>query len=76
MNPLVDLTKLTDQQLEDKIQELSRKYFMPMSGELKFQIIQMIDLHKMALQERRMRTYEEQFKKNSDKGLDNLISIN
>jgi hypothetical protein len=76
IHPLVNLTGLTDAQLEDKVQELGRKYFMMGSADLKFQIVQLLDLYKAELQNRRLKTYEQQFQKQQDKGLDNLININ
>jgi ribosomal protein L29 len=76
IHPLVDLTNLTDTQLEDKIQELGRKYFMMGSADLKFQIVQLLEMHKAELHNRRMKTYEQQFQKHQDKGLDSLININ
>lgn len=76
MHPLVDLTNLTDSQIEDKIQDLGKKYFMMGSSDLKYQIVKLLDLYKIELQNRRMKTYEQQFQKQQDKGLDNLININ
>lgn len=76
MHPLVDLTNLTDSQIEDKIQDLGKKYFMMGSSDLKYQIVRLLDLYKIELQNRRMKTYEQQFQKQQDKGLDNLININ
>jgi hypothetical protein len=76
MHPLVDLTDLNDKQLEEKVQSLSKKYFMPMSAELRNQLIMMLDTYKMELHQRRMTAYEEQFQKSNDKGLDKLVNIN
>jgi len=76
MHPLVDLTTLNDKQLEEKIQELSKKYFMPMSAELRNQLVNMLDIYKMEMHNRRMKTYEESFQKSDDKGLDKLVNIN
>jgi ribosomal protein L29 len=76
IHPLVDLTELTDQQLESKIQELGRKYFMMGSGDIKIQIVRLLEIYKIELHNRRMQVYEQQFQKQQDKGLDNLINVN
>lgn len=76
INPLVDLTQYTDTQLEDKIQELTKKYFMARNPDLQLQIFNMLDMYKIELQTRRQRVYEQQFIKQQEKGLDNLININ
>ncbi|NBU68420.1 MAG: hypothetical protein EBS49_02155 [Verrucomicrobia bacterium] len=76
IHPLVDTTDLTDKQLEEKIQELSKKYFMVGGAELKNQVALILNIYKNELQNRRMKSYEEQFEKNKEKGLDNLINFN
>lgn len=76
MNPLTNLTVFTETQLEDKIQDLGRKYFMTQNAELKYQIVNLLNLYKEELQNRRLKTFEQQFQKQKDKGLDNLININ
>lgn len=76
MNPLVDLTKLSDNDLDAKIQDLGKKYFMTVNAELRVQITNLITMYRIELQERRARTFQEQFEKNKDKGLDNLVNIN
>ncbi len=76
IHPLVDTTNLSDKQLEDKIQELGKKYFMVGGVELKSQVALILNIYKNELQQRRMKNYEEQFEKNKEKGLDNLININ
>lgn len=76
IHPLVDTTTLSDKQLEDKIQELGKKYFMVGGVELKSQVALILNIYKNELQQRRIKNYEEQFEKNKEKGLDNLININ
>jgi hypothetical protein len=76
IHPLVDTTNLTDKQLEDKIQELGKKYFMAGGSEVKNQLNLILNIYKNDLQQRRMKTYQEQFEKNKEKGLDNLLNIN
>jgi len=76
MHPLVDVSSLTDKELDERIQNLSKKYFMPMSGDLKIQVANLIHLYKNEVNERRNKVYETQIKNNKDKGLDNLVNVN
>jgi hypothetical protein len=75
MNPLLSINKLTDTELEQKIQDLSRKYFMTQSSEIQMQIVSFLNIHKEELANRRAIAWEKQFQKNN-KGLDKLININ
>jgi hypothetical protein len=75
MHPLVNVTELTDKQLEDRIQELSRKFMISNNAELRLQVLNILNMYKQELGDRRFRVYQEQFNKQNDKGLDNLISI-
>lgn len=75
MHPLVNVTELTDKQLEDRIQELSRKFMISNNAELRLQVLNILNMYKQELGDRRLRVYQEQFNKQNDKGLDNLISI-
>jgi hypothetical protein len=75
-NPLVDsFEDLTDTQLQEKIQDLSRRYFQTRNPELQNQIIVMLDMFK---QEQTARLYKKQNSDNDDEDsdLDNLININ
>jgi hypothetical protein len=75
MNPLLSINKLTDTELEQKIQDLSRKYFMTHNSELQMQIVSILNIHKEELTNRRAIAWEKQFQKNN-KGLDKLINVN
>jgi hypothetical protein len=75
MNPLLSINKLTDTELEQKIQDLSRKYFMTHNSELQMQIVSILNIHKEELANRRAIAWEKQFQKNN-KGLDKLINVN
>lgn len=76
INPLVDdLTKLKDTELENKIQDLSKKYWMVKNPELQWQISGLIQMFKDELATRRARAWEEQNQKRN-KDLDNLIQVN
>jgi len=74
-NPLVDsFEDLNDTQLQEKIQDLSRRYFQTRNPELQNQIIVMLDMFK---QEQTARLYKKQNYDNDDEDsdLDNLINI-
>lgn len=76
MHPLVnDLSELKDSELESKINDLTRKYFMTQSLELRMQISIMLDTYKETLSLRRQEEYARiQAERNKD--LDNLIKVN
>lgn len=76
MDPFVDMSAMSENELEKKIEDLTRKYFMTPNADLKFQIIRFLDVYKSELQTRRMKTYQEQFERQRDKGLDKLIKTN
>lgn len=69
-----DYTKLKEQELEERIQDLSRKYFQANNPSIKQQISIFIDIYKTELQSRRLKTFENQQKDNKD--LDKLIKVN
>jgi tryptophanase len=76
MNPLCeDLSKLKDTELENKIQELSKKYFQTHNLNLQHQISVFLDLYRAELENRRARLWQEQYQKR-DKDLDSLINVN
>ena len=76
MHPLVtDLSNLKDSELENKINELTRKYFSTRNFELQRQISLMLDTYKEEMTGRRQREYEKMMN-NRDKGLDKLINVN
>lgn len=58
MHPLMngDLSYLTDQQLEEKIQEMSRRYFQAMrfSPSVLHQVVLILDTYKLEREERQM----------------------
>lgn len=76
IDPFIDITKVKDGDLENKIQELNKKYFMTNNADLRFQIIRFLDIYKTELHARRVKIYQEQFEKSGEKGLDNLIKTN
>ena len=75
MHPLVnDLSHLKDSELEEKINELTRKYFMIANPGLQAQLVAVLDTHKEELDKRRRLEYEKMMN-NRDKNLDKLINI-
>lgn len=76
MHPLVEnLSNFKDNELEVKISDLTRKYFMSHNPGVQYQIAAVLDTYKEELANRRQREYEKMMN-NRDKGLDKLININ
>lgn len=76
MHPLAgDFTGVKDNELESKISDLTRKYFMTHNTDVKTQIGMLLETYKMELGSRRQAALE-QLAKNSEKSLDNLIKVN
>jgi len=74
-NPLVDkIESLSDAELETKINDLSKKFFMSKNPQVHSQISAILDMYK---EELRCRRAKEQLKQqqNNDDDLDNLINI-
>ena len=75
-NPLVDdFSALTDTEVEEKVVELGRKYWMSRNPDLQAQIATILEMYKEEARARRARAYQ-QSQDNDDSGLDNLININ
>jgi predicted transcriptional regulator of viral defense system len=76
MHPLAeDFSKLKDVELETKIQDLSRRYFMAASNpNVQQQITMLLDMYKAELNIRRQKLWEEQYQKR-DTDLDSLINV-
>ena len=75
MHPLVDdLSSLKDAELENKIQDLSRKYFMTHNIGVQMQISNVLNQYREELSNRRRRDLEKMMS-NRDKGLDKLINV-
>ena len=75
-NPLVDnFNQLTDAEVESKIVELGRKYWMTRNPQVQEQIAVLLEMYKQEAYSRRAKQYQ----KNQDDGdndLDSLININ
>jgi hypothetical protein len=78
-NPLLpDLTKLKDQDLENKIFDLTRKYYQALrlgQGSAAQQIILNLNAFKMEQQHRQIKSTQDLAKKTQDGGLEDLINV-
>ena len=66
-----DLNKYTTPQIESKLQDLSKKFYMTRNPEVKNQMSTLIEMYRIELRSR----YVKEMAKNQDKDLDNLINI-
>lgn len=75
MHPLVDnLNLLKDSELENKINELTRKYFTTYNFELQRQVVMILDSYKEELSKRKQAEYEKMMN-TRNKDLDKLINV-
>ena len=75
MYPLVNnLDTFKTVEIEAKIAELSKKYFLTNNPDLQFQIGSVLESYKAELQQRRSDDWKKA-QENRDKGLDKLIKI-
>jgi vacuolar-type H+-ATPase subunit E/Vma4 len=76
MHPLSgDFEKFKDSEIETKIQELSRKYFMTHNSDVQQQISMILNDYNQELSKRRQAALEKMMK-TADKSIDNLIKVN
>lgn len=69
-----DYSKLKDAEVENRIQDLSKKYFQTQNSAVKHQIAIFIDIYKAELSVRRAKAMEQLHQKR-DKDLDSLIKV-
>lgn len=75
MHPLVDnLSSIKDSELDNKINDLTRKYFATSNFQLQQQIVMILETYKEELGNRKRLEYEKMMK-TRDKGLDKLINV-
>lgn len=78
-NPLLsDPTKIKDQDLENKILDLSKKYQIAMrlgNGSVAQQIVLTLDTYKSEQMRRQAESMQALQKKSRDQGLDDLINV-
>jgi len=73
-NPLADsFEDLTDSQIQEKVQDLTRRYYQTSNPGLQNQIAVMLDMFR---QEQTLRMYKQKQQDDDDPDLDNLININ
>jgi len=76
MHPLIhDLSNLSDNEIDEKILDLNRKYWRTQNLDLQHQISITIETYKHEQEARRARQRLEQEKQNGEEGLDNLINV-
>jgi hypothetical protein len=76
MHPLIgDLSALKDGELEQKIGDLTKKYFQTTNQEVRNQIVSMLETYKEEAGKRRSKLMQSMMD-NRDKGLDKLINVN
>lgn len=69
-----DYSKLKDAEIEARLQDLSRKYFMTQAAAVKQQLAIFIDIYKNELNERRAKQLAQVYQTRG-KDLDKLINI-
>lgn len=76
MHPgLGNLSNMTITELENKIAQLNRYYFITPNSDVRQQIILLLDSYKLELQERRI-AEKKKMSDSGDNSLDSLININ
>jgi oligoendopeptidase F len=76
MHPLAgDLTTLKDAELENKISDLTKKYFMTRNPGIQAQMVAMLDSYNEELRKRQQEALAKMMA-NKDKTLDKLIKVN
>ena len=76
MHPLVnDLSSLKDNELESKILDLSKKYWISQNSDVQNQIILILNQYNEELRTRRHKLLQQQME-NRNQELDKLIKIN
>ncbi len=75
MHPLIhNLESLKDSELENKISELTRKYFVSHNPQLQQQVIMVLESYKEELAKRQREAYEKMMQ-TRNKDLDKLIKV-
>lgn len=69
-----DFSKLKDSEIEERIQDLGKKYFQCTNPALQYQITLFLDMYKTELSSRRAKIWQEEYQKR-DTDLDSLINI-
>lgn len=76
MHPLAgDMSQFKDNELEEKINSLTRKYFMTYNMEVRQQMSMLLETYKTELSKRRQIALDKLMQK-SEKNLDKLVKVN
>jgi hypothetical protein len=76
MHPLAgSFEHLKDSEIEEKITDLTKKYFMTSNSEVQMQISSLLENYKEEIGKRRQLQLQRLMQK-SEKSLDNLVKIN
>ncbi len=76
MHPLINnLSELKDIEIENKILELSKKYYQTHNSNLQYQIRLALDVYNEELRTRRSKLLQQQLE-NRNQDLDKLIKVN
>ena len=75
-NPLLDnFDELSDAEIELKISELSRKYFISHNPQVQQQISVILEMFKQELNSRIAKQRQKEQEQNGENGLDSLINV-
>jgi hypothetical protein len=75
MHPLAeDFSQLKDSEIEEKLHELSKKFYQTQNPGVQRQISMFIDLYQEEIRMRRAKLWQQQYQ-NRDKDLDKLIKV-
>lgn len=74
MYPLLEIESMKDEELEQRISELSKKYFQTQNPGLKSQVANVLDMLRIEMQTRMAKKYQES-NEDPEKDIDNLINI-
>ena len=75
-NPLVDsFDALSNNEIEQNISSLSRKYFQTHNPSVQAQIASILEMYKLEMRVRTAQAAHKQSQDNGDNALDNLINI-
>jgi hypothetical protein len=76
MHPFVgDLSQMKDGEIESKIHELTKKYFITSNPEVRSQIVTFLDTYKEEMRSRQAKLWQAQ-QAQINNGLDKLIKVN
>ena len=77
MHPLFEnIDHLSDNEVEDKIIQLRKKYWQTQNLEIQQQITMLLDSYNLELEQRRAKNkLSQQSQENGDNNLDNLIKV-